>query len=89
MNWHAIFQVFYVWYDAPIGYISITANYTKEWEKWWKNPKEVLHSLFYTLYFIKMRPLLKASQQMCDLALEKIHEPLTSRKSAISWTGCR
>src|SRR5690606_11365967 len=24
---------------APIGYISITANYTNEWEKWWK-PKE-------------------------------------------------
>mgnify|MGYP003579735901 CR=1 FL=1 len=24
-------------YDAPIGYISITANYTASWEKWWKN----------------------------------------------------
>jgi hypothetical protein len=24
-------------YDAPIGYISITANYTPEWEQWWKN----------------------------------------------------
>jgi methionyl-tRNA synthetase len=34
-------KVFYVWFDAPIGYISITANYTKQWEKWWKNPKEV------------------------------------------------
>lgn len=34
-------KVFYVWFDAPIGYISITANYTKEWEKWWKNPKQV------------------------------------------------
>jgi hypothetical protein len=31
--------VFYVWFDAPIGYISITANYTNEWEAWWKNPK--------------------------------------------------
>ncbi|ELU11987.1 hypothetical protein CAPTEDRAFT_6394 [Capitella teleta] len=31
-------KVFYVWYDAPIGYISITANYTSEWQKWWKNP---------------------------------------------------
>jgi methionyl-tRNA synthetase len=29
-------KVFYVWFDAPIGYISITANYTKNWEKWWK-----------------------------------------------------
>lgn len=26
-------KVFYVWFDAPIGYISITANYTPEWEK--------------------------------------------------------
>jgi methionyl-tRNA synthetase len=34
-------QVFYVWFDAPIGYISITANYTSEWEKWWKSPKDV------------------------------------------------
>ena len=28
-------KVFYVWFDAPIGYISITAAYTKEWKKWW------------------------------------------------------
>ena len=34
-------QVFYVWFDAPIGYISITACYTPEWEKWWKNPDNV------------------------------------------------
>ncbi len=34
-------KVFYVWFDAPIGYISITANYTDEWEKWWKNPEDV------------------------------------------------
>jgi methionyl-tRNA synthetase len=34
-------KVFYVWFDAPIGYLSITANYTPEWEKWWKNPAEV------------------------------------------------
>jgi len=34
-------KVFYVWFDAPIGYISITANYSESWEKWWKNPEEV------------------------------------------------
>jgi methionyl-tRNA synthetase len=38
--------VFYVWFDAPIGYISITANYTKDWEKWWKNPDEVIYYEF-------------------------------------------
>ncbi|XP_035227960.1 methionine--tRNA ligase, cytoplasmic-like [Stegodyphus dumicola] len=31
-------KVFYVWFDAPIGYLSITANYTEDWEKWWKQP---------------------------------------------------
>jgi methionyl-tRNA synthetase len=34
-------KVFYVWFDAPIGYISITAAYTAEWERWWKAPKDV------------------------------------------------
>lgn len=34
-------KVFYVWFDAPIGYISITATLTEEWEKWWKNPDDV------------------------------------------------
>ncbi len=35
-------KVFYVWFDAPIGYLSITANFIKDgWEKWWKNPEDV------------------------------------------------
>ncbi|KAI4467948.1 methionine--trna ligase [Holotrichia oblita] len=29
-------KVFYVWFDAPIGYMSMTERYTKEWEKWWR-----------------------------------------------------
>jgi methionyl-tRNA synthetase len=41
-----LFQVFYVWFDAPIGYISITANYTEDWEKWWKNPDDVRYYQF-------------------------------------------
>ncbi|MSU05928.1 methionine--tRNA ligase [Spirochaetales bacterium NM-380-WT-3C1] len=31
-------KVFYVWFDAPIGYISITANYTDNWKYWWQDP---------------------------------------------------
>ncbi|KAB8621934.1 hypothetical protein FH972_026043 [Carpinus fangiana] len=31
----------YVWFDACIGYVSITANYTEEWEKWWRAPDDV------------------------------------------------
>jgi len=34
-------KVFYSWFDAPIGYIGITKEADKEWETWWKNPKEV------------------------------------------------
>ncbi|XP_042554621.1 methionine--tRNA ligase, cytoplasmic isoform X2 [Dipodomys spectabilis] len=34
-------KVFYVWFDATIGYLSITANYTEQWERWWKNPEQV------------------------------------------------
>jgi len=34
-------KVFYVWFDAPIGYISITANLTEDWERWWRRPGEV------------------------------------------------
>ena len=32
-------KVFYVWFDAPIGYVSISANYTDEWKKWWLEPE--------------------------------------------------
>ncbi|TVQ24194.1 MAG: methionine--tRNA ligase [Spirochaetaceae bacterium] len=34
-------KVFYVWFDAPIGYISITATHTSDWESWWRNPDNV------------------------------------------------
>jgi methionyl-tRNA synthetase len=34
-------KVFYVWFDAPIGYLSITGGITEDWEKWWKNPDNV------------------------------------------------
>jgi methionyl-tRNA synthetase len=34
-------KVLYVWFEACIGYPSITANYTKDWEKWWRNPENV------------------------------------------------
>ena len=34
-------KVFYVWFDAPIGYVSITATHTDKWKDWWMNPDEV------------------------------------------------
>jgi methionyl-tRNA synthetase len=33
-------KVFYVWFDAPIGYIGSTYEYTSEWKDWWYNPEE-------------------------------------------------
>ena len=30
-------KVLYVWFDAPIGYISATKDFTPEWEKYWKS----------------------------------------------------
>ncbi len=34
-------KVFYVWFDAPIGYISITAQDRDDWKEWWQNPSNV------------------------------------------------
>ena len=36
-------KVFYVWFDAPIGYISITSNLVgkEHWKEWWQNPENV------------------------------------------------
>jgi methionyl-tRNA synthetase len=38
-------KVFYVWFDAPIGYISIAATLGDEkgfdYESWWKSPEDV------------------------------------------------
>ncbi len=37
-------KVLYVWFDAPIGYISATKALTPEWEKYWKDPEtRLLH----------------------------------------------
>lgn len=45
-------KVFYVWFDAPIGYIGITKEWAdkdpdnRDWKDWWQNPKEVRHVEF-------------------------------------------
>ena len=37
-------KVLYVWFDAPIGYISATKEWTADWTKWWKDPEtRMLH----------------------------------------------
>ncbi len=32
-------KVLYVWFDAPIGYISATQELKPDWEKYWKDPE--------------------------------------------------
>lgn len=39
-------KVFYVWFDAPIGYISITKAYTENFKKWWQPSKETEVTLY-------------------------------------------
>ena len=45
-------KVFYVWFDAPIGYIGITKEWAdkdpahRHWEDWWLNPDNVVHTEF-------------------------------------------
>lgn len=40
-------KIFYVWFDAPIGYISITKEWANsigkpdEWKRWWLKPDDV------------------------------------------------
>jgi len=35
-------KVLYVWFDAPIGYISATRELTDNWETYWKDPESRL-----------------------------------------------
>ncbi|HOU99136.1 MAG TPA: methionine--tRNA ligase [Bacteroidales bacterium] len=35
-------KVLYVWFDAPIGYISATKELTPDWEKYWKDKDSYL-----------------------------------------------
>ena len=37
-------KVLYVWFDAPIGYISATKELTEDWKTYWKDPEtRMLH----------------------------------------------
>ncbi len=54
-------KVLYVWFDAPIGYMSMTTQLTPEWEKYWKSEDaQIVHFIgkdnivFHTLIFPAM-----------------------------------
>ncbi len=37
-------KVFYVWFDAPIGYVSSTKEKTKEWKKYWEDKNSEVYN---------------------------------------------
>ncbi len=45
-------KVFYVWFDAPNGYISITMDWAAQsgnpeaWQEWWQQPEQVHYTQF-------------------------------------------
>ncbi len=43
-------KVFYVWFDAPIGYVSATKSWGdeagKDWKSWWYNAEDVRYTQF-------------------------------------------
>ncbi|XP_063238111.1 methionine--tRNA ligase, cytoplasmic isoform X2 [Bacillus rossius redtenbacheri] len=39
-------KVFYVWFDAPIGYLSIAMKYTDKWRLWWQPQEGTKVSLY-------------------------------------------
>ncbi len=49
-------KVFYVWFDAPIGYISATAEWADatggDWERWWRTDKGA-HDVSYVQFMGK------------------------------------
>ncbi|KIM32963.1 hypothetical protein M408DRAFT_326648 [Serendipita vermifera MAFF 305830] len=55
-------KVIYCWFDAPLGYPSITANLTPDWEQWWFNQRDVKlyqfmgkdNIYFHTVFFPSM-----------------------------------
>lgn len=64
--------VFYVWFDAPIAYISMTSEARKDWKKWWSD-SEIYHFLgkdnipFHTIFWPGM--LMAAKSKSSDYSL--------------------
>ena len=64
--------MFYVWFDAPIGYVSITSCYTRDWEKWWKNPDNVELYQFMGKDNVPFHTVSVLSLRIIDLHMEVI-----------------
>jgi methionyl-tRNA synthetase len=62
-------KVLYVWFDAPIGYISATKELTPEWEKYWKDKETKM------IHFIGKDNIVTMFLQMSSLTLKAIRSP--------------
>lgn len=56
-------KVFYVWFDAPWGYVSISQAANKDWETWWKNP-DCFYAQFMAKDNVKFHAVFFPEQQL-------------------------
>ena len=56
-------KVFYVWFDAPWGYVSISQIANKDWETWWKN-KDCFYAQFMGKDNVKFHAVFFPEQQL-------------------------
>ncbi len=56
-------KVFYVWFDAPWGYVSISQIANENWADWWKNP-DCHYAQFMGKYNVKFHAVFFPEQQL-------------------------
>ena len=56
-------KVFYVWFDAPWGYVSISQAANEKWADWWKNP-DTFYAQFMGKDNIKFHSVFFPEQQL-------------------------
>ncbi len=81
-------KVFYVWFDAPIAYISITAELLEQhgenanaWRNWWQNPKEVELFQFIGKDNIPFHTVLFPSSLLASQAKTQTHKVQEAHKT--------
>ena len=69
-------KVFYVWFDAPWGYVSISQAANKDWATWWKNPDCFYAQFmgkdnvkFHSVYFPEQELAMNDNWKTIDIAL--------------------
>ncbi|HNY25173.1 MAG TPA: methionine--tRNA ligase [Alphaproteobacteria bacterium] len=57
-------KVFYVWFDAPWGYVSISQAANKNWANWWKNEEGCHYAQFMGKDNVKFHSVFFPEQQL-------------------------